>query len=42
MNLRIDNTNYKGVLDGFATSVLRVCDTNEVVTAYEKDIGLKK
>ena len=39
MNLRVNNINFKGPLDGFATGILRVCDTNEVVNAVGLDVG---
>ena len=39
MNLKVNNITFRGPLDGFATSILRVCDTNEVVNAVGLDIG---
>ena len=39
MDLKVNNISFRGPLDSFATSVLRVCDTNEVVNAVGLDIG---
>lgn len=39
MNLKINNITFNGPLDSFATNILRVCDTNEVVNAVGLDVG---
>lgn len=39
MNLRVNNINFRGPLDGMLTTALRTCDTNEVVNAVGLDIG---